>query len=108
MEASFKVRQDLAYWGCSAGTFEPGEEHTVSGDSALMCELAAAADAGVILELKMDDSGKKASENAVESQRDSEKALAAAMASGVWHEGNAAQAELDKEANEGVEIGGDS
>jgi hypothetical protein len=110
MKAKFKVRQDLAFWGCAAGKFEPGEEHEVDTDANTIRELIAAEAAGSIYEL-VDVDG-TFGDYAVESQEESEARLIEAMSdvnagTGLsrWHEGHLQQFSLDAEHAE-IEIGG--
>ena len=112
MKASFKVRQDLAYWSCDAGQFAPGSEHEVSGSKNVMRAIAAAQAAGSVHSVTFDDAAAEAVEGTVQSQKESEKALVAAMGevgpdgrySGPWMEGHLAQLELE---GDGIEVGSD-
>lgn len=106
MKASFKVREDLAYWASEAGQFESGMVHEVEGKDAVAL-VAAAEAAGSLVEVEYDSQAASAAEKAVQSQEDGEAALAKAMDSGAWSVGNAAQAELEPES-EGIMIGDES
>lgn len=105
MEANFKVRQDLAFWACDGARFEPGKEHTVTGDKNMISQIIAAYAAGSISELVLDDQASKL--QVVESDRDSEKVLTQAMENGTWLEGHLAQFELDRQEGVTIEIGGE-
>lgn len=106
MKASFKVREDLAYWASDAGQFESGMEHEVEGSDAIRL-VAAAEAAGSLVEVQYDGQAEKVAQAAIESQEASEAAQAKAMADGSWAVGNAMQSALDVEINE-IEIGSES
>lgn len=99
MEARFKVRQDLAYWASSCGTFAPGETHVVNGTAEDMQTIADAFSAGTLVEVEWDDEAKDAwsYEPGV--------SLAEAMESGEWQKGHLAQFGIDAENAGLIEIG---
>jgi hypothetical protein len=116
MKVKFKVRDDLAFWACSAGKFEPGEECELDTDENSVREIIAAEAAGSIYGLTdVDGTIGPALLDVVESQTDSEARLAEAMADVVdpetgltrWGEGHLQQFALDAEFAE-IEVGSDN
>jgi len=104
MEAKFKVRQDLAFWGFGKATFKPGEAHEMSGDADMIAAVEAAEAAGVLYDVELESR----MTSSVESQEVSLVKLNQAMESGAWLEGHLAQFELDSQNGMSIEIGGDS
>lgn len=102
MEAKFKVRQDLLFWGYADQQFTPGEEYTVTGDKDVMELIAAAASAGVLVDVRFDED----MTYAVEPDEMSIAAQATAIASGEWLKGHLALSDIDAEQGGHIEIGG--
>ena len=108
MEISFKVRQDLAYWGCSAGKFEPGVEYELDLDDMAVAQVVSAFAAGSLIEVSVTPVEFAA---LIEPQEVSEAKLQEAMQdinseTGIsrWQEGHLQQFELDADYAE-IEIG---
>ena len=112
MKVKFKVRDDLAFWGCAGGKFEPGEEHELDTSDNVVRELIAAQAAGSIYDLDGDGIGAL---QVVEDQATSEAKLAEAMTDVVdeesgltrWGVGHLQQFALDAEHAE-IAVGSDT
>lgn len=105
-KVKFRVRQDLYKWGCDHGVFASSENpHEVNANKEFAAQIAAAEAHGSLVDVVFEGGAPK---GAVESQADSEKKLAKAMADGTWQEGNYLQAGLDAAARDNVEIGGNN
>lgn len=105
MRATFKVRQDLAYWAGSFGQFLPDEQHVVNGGPKEISEIAAAAQAGALLDVTFDEDALPVADAATETDIVSLGKLNEAMADGRWLEGHLQQAAIDEEVSI-IEVGG--
>lgn len=92
-----KLEVLTAQWAHDGGVLAGGV-HDVERPSKKLLRAAAAAEHAGVVKVTASKDERAVMNSAVQSQSDGEKALAAAMESGGWHEGQRIQYELDRAA----------